>query len=269
MPSRKKKPAVLAPPGPLEFSRDGRDIWEQQEGEPPAAYLRFVAYLRCGPARKVPAVFALFAAHEQQEQARLAAGPSPAAVVPAGGPGGPGGAENPSMPPPALDAYALAQAPPGLDEGAAERKAYGADLRQWKREAAAYRWEERAVACDTDMLLRDFRTAGMAMGKLVAAFALKMLRTAMDPRIKPETWKEWQEGVHGLAQLVPQGAVAALLPDAGDDAGPEAAGPVIDAPGPVGEGPGGLHAQRAEIAPDAHPGGDQPDGPGAAQQGAG
>jgi len=252
VPSKKKKPAVIALPATLEFSRDGRDVWEQQDEEPLEAFRRFSAYLSCGSTRQVATAFRWFSRLEREEQRRLEAGPAPTAVATRPGP------EAASAPP---DAITLARIEVGAPGEKDPPRALGAAQPQWRREYEAYRWRERAVAYDSEQFKLHARAAASDIGKLVAAMAAKLVRAVEDAMVRPATWKEWTEGIGVLAQFVPQDAARAFLPDPGDGEGHVPAGPVIDAPGPVGEGPGGLLPQRAETQPDPGARADQPDAP--------
>src|SRR5207245_1768705 len=133
-----------------------RNPWDQREGEPAAAYARFLAYRNLGPSRTVALAVASVEASPELQTARRT------------GRGRKG---------PERDAGA----------GAAEPRSH--PPRRWRDDAARWEWAARADAWDIARLTEAGERVQVHMTELMcrlAAAALNGLETAPEPK----TWQE-------------------------------------------------------------------------------
>jgi hypothetical protein len=127
--------------------------WDRQEGEPAAAYARFLRYRNLGPGRSVAAAYVAGTSRHKK----------------------------------------ACDGPPG----------------SWGREAARWRWVERADAWDVHVGLDLGEHAIAAQLALVDAMARRAQQMAL--RSEPRTWKELLATLEALARAIPPEAVAVLL----------------------------------------------------------
>lgn len=89
----------------------------------------------------------------------------------------------------------------------------------WQKDAAQFKWTERAAAWDVAILADAGRNAAVCMVEMVRRFGEKALAALLVAKFKFDTPAQAIEAMNALAKFVPSETVNALIQSKSDDGG--------------------------------------------------